>query len=271
MECPFCPDGDPSNHLGINLVSKGLSCWRCGTTGTIITLLKKIEAKPISEVVNQFSDREIPTEEPTERIINKSVTSQHISEAIDELLPLHKGWLESRNFEADVFDRYRLKCFGPIGRYKHRFLIPFYQHRRLITFTTRDVTNLAKTPYIHCPTEDSVIEPKRYLYNLNSVKDTAIIVEGPTDVWRIGDGCVATMGITYMVEQLALLKNRGVSRAFFMFDFEKFAQDAAEEFSYAASTFIPHVEVIELDEGDPADLTITDVKSLRKDIFGKYF
>ena len=276
IECPFCPDGDPSNHLGINIISKNISCWRCPASGSVLKLIKKLEPrlskKALSELVNQFSDREIPIDEPTEINIKRSMTSDAITDSIDELLPLHRGWLDSRNFDPEyIFKKYGLKCFGPIGKYKHRLLIPYYRHKRIITFTTRDVTNLSKTPYMHCPTEESVVEPKRYLYNLDTVKDTAIIVEGPTDVWRIGDGCVATMGITFMVEQLVLLKLRKVQRAFFMFDFEKFAQDSAENFSFAASTFIPHVEVLELDEGDPADLTTMDVKAIRRDIFGKNF
>jgi hypothetical protein len=56
-----------------------------------------------------------------------------------------------------------------------------------------------------------------------------------------------------------------------MFDFGKIEKEAAEKFAYAASTFISHVEIIELSEGDPGDLLKKDVKSLRTQVFGKIF
>jgi hypothetical protein len=43
---------------------------------------------------------------------------------------------------------------------------------------------------------------KETLYNLDNAKDgTAIVVEGPIDVWRIGDGAVATFGVIYTQKQ----------------------------------------------------------------------
>ncbi|RLC29188.1 hypothetical protein DRH13_06085 [Candidatus Woesebacteria bacterium] len=272
IECPFCPDGDHEKHLGVNLTSKVISCWRCGITGTVLKLVRRLEHGSISEVIRRFTDGELPSfhiEEPSNLTV---VNPELLEHSEDELDSLHRNWLESRKFDPEfIFEKYKLKCFGPIGRYKLRLFVPFYRNNYLITFTTRDVTNLAKIPYVHCDKKDSVVDPKRYLYNIDTVKDTALVVEGPTDVWRIGDGTVATMGIQHIVEQLYLLKIKQVRRLFLMYDFEKFAQDSAEKLAYAASTFIPEVEIYELSEGDPADLTEQDVKSLRREIFGKVY
>jgi len=274
IQCPFCPDGDHEKHLGINLTSKAISCWRCGITGTVLKLIARLESGSTSKVLKQFTDGELPSfhtdyEVPSNQI---AINQELLQYSEDELDSLHKSWLENRNFDPEfIFQKYKLKCFGPVGRYKLRLLIPFYRNKYMITFTTRDVTNLARSPYIHCNKKDSVVDPKRYLYNIDTVKDTALVVEGPTDVWRIGDGTVSTMGIKYIVEQLYLLKVKKVSRLFLMFDFEKYAQDAAEKLAYSASTFIPEVEIYELKEGDPADLTEQDAKALRREIFGKIY
>jgi hypothetical protein len=274
IECPFCPDGDHEKHLGINLTSKAISCWRCGTTGTVLKLIKRLERGSISESIKKFTEGElhdphIDDSFPTSRI---AIDRELLRYSEDKLSDTHKAWLESRDFDPEhIFQKYRLKCFGPVGRYKLRLLIPFYRNDYMITFTTRDVTGLAKVPYIHCDKKDSVVDPKRYLYNIDTVKDTAIVVEGPTDVWRMGDGTVATMGIQYIAEQLYLLKVKQVRRLFLIYDFERYAQYAAEWLAYSASTFIPEVEIYELSEGDPADLKQQDVESLRREIFGKIY
>jgi len=276
IECPFCPDGDPSQHLGINLDTKGISCWRCDTTGTIIKLvmaLEHVNAESAVTTLNKFSDKKIyvTTKKSKDRaLLEREPISKYKLLLENDLAIAHRQWLEKRNFNPEeIYNKYKLKCFGPIGDFKLRLMIPFYRRATFLTFSTRDITDLSDTPYIHCPIEQSLVDAKRYLYNLDTVSDTVIVVEGFTDVWRIGDGCVSTQGIKYVVEQLFLLRN--VKRAFFMYDSEKFAIEAAEKAARAASTFIPHVEIYELSEGDPADMTEGDVKSLRKTIFGKVY
>jgi hypothetical protein len=100
------------------------------------------------------------------------------------------------------------------------------------------------------------------LYNLDSVRKTVVIVEGVTDVWRIGDGAVATFGTQYTKAQLALLI--GIKRAFVMFDAE--AEEEGSRLAYDLSAIVPFVDIINLREGDPASLSEEGVKYLRKDI-----
>jgi len=112
------------------------------------------------------------------------------------------------------------------------------------------------------------------------VKDTIIIVEGPADVWKLGDGVVATSGIKYTSAQVLrcveLVKSKNLKRAFILFDTDKEdkrkqAQIQAKKLAENLSTFLNHVEMLTLEKGDPADLTLTEVKELRKSIFGKVF
>jgi DNA primase len=106
---------------------------------------------------------------------------------------------------------------------------------------------------------------KECLYNIDTVKDTAIIVEGVTDVWRIGQGCVATMGLEYTTEQIKLLVDRGVKQAFVMFDSESFAIRKARKLANSLSIFMES-ETIELSDGDPGELTINQVQEIRGEI-----
>jgi DNA primase len=115
--------------------------------------------------------------------------------------------------------------------------------------------------------EESIIPPKHCLYNIDSVQDTAIAVEGATDVWRLGAGAVATLGSRWTSQQVALLS--GLKNLFVMFDSESLAIEQAYRFAHAASSVVRSVNVIELTEGDPADLSQDTVDNIRREIFGR--
>lgn len=272
--CLWCDD--PSNHLGINLDSRGISCWICGQKGTIIKLIMKVDRCSFRDVLNtikSFSNRRrhIKQLPPKEQALSSdlSIILQE-SQSQNELLDLHRQFLQSRNFNPDyIFDKYKLMCCGPIGRWNLRLIIPFYQSNRIVTLTTRDVTNKSKEPYRHLSIEESIIPIKDTLYNLETLEDTGIIVESVTDVWRIGDGCVATMGIQFTTAQVRLLCK--LQRAFVLFDAEDKAQAMADKLCFNLSTVVPIVERIELESGDPADLSDENAKQLRKEIFGRIY
>jgi len=274
IQCLWCDDH--SNHLGIDLENKGINCWRCPAKGTIIKLIMKIDRCSFSSalsVVQQYSH--ISTS-----VIKRSFGPERITEAAthvelpsmseNELLQLHRSYLESRHFDPDyIFNKYKLQSNGPVGDYRLRLIIPFYQKNRLVTFTTRDVTNQASIPYVHCSISNSIYHPKVTLYNIDAMGDTAVVVEGVTDVWNCGDGFVATMGDKWTVQQMALLKN--LKRCFILYDTEEEAQENAVKLGQNLSITVPDVNVLELESGDPGDLPPDDVKSIRKEIFGRVY
>ena len=91
-----------------------------------------------------------------------------------------------------------------------------YLDRRLITLVGRDITDQSDKRYKALAVSKSVSTVKGTLYNIDSVKDSVIIVEGVFDCWRIGDACVATFGTKVTHEQILML--RGFRRAFVLFD-----------------------------------------------------
>ena len=177
----------------------------------------------------------------------------------------HKKYLQSRGFSG-VYEKYQLKCFGPVGDYKLRLYIPVFLHGRIVTYTTRDVTNRARIPYIHCPEENSAVPIKHTLYNIDSVQDTAIVCEGVTDVWRIGLGAVATFGVNLTVQQIKKLSK--IKRIFILFDND--AKKQAEKLALTLCAFT-ETEILDLPSGDPADMPQGDIDMLRKQVFGKIY
>jgi hypothetical protein len=122
---------------------------------------------------------------------------------------------------------------------------------------------------VHGAPDRVVLSPKDCLYNIDTVGDTALVVEGASDVWRLGDGAVGTFGHKFTKTQVYLLRN--CRRVFVLFDTEVEAQEDARRLAYDLSGIVPDVHVFELDKGDPGDLSEDDVKALRSEIFGRKF
>ena len=274
IACPWCDD--PSNHLGIDLSTKGINCFRCPVRGTVIRLIMKIDHLPpdlaIAEL-KKFSAYDLSSFEKESPERQGRLGEPHVilaSASQKTLESYHRQYLESRNFDPEYLTKkYQLQFTGPLGDYRMRIITPIYMQRQLLSFTTRDVTGLAKIPWVHGAPHRVILSPKNCLYNIDTVTDTAIVVEGASDVWRIGDGAVATFGHKYTKKQVYLLRN--FRRVFVLFDTEEEAQRDARRLAYDLSSFVPDVHVFELDSGDPGDLSEDDVKAIRTEIFGRKF
>lgn len=272
ISCPFCGDhaysGD--NHLGIKIDTKQWNCWVCAAKGSLLQLIAKLEGcsyRQAEEILKPFTHSDMSL------LRNVSDMPLRASqgyfklppEAKDELLEPHRRYLESRGFDPDFLQqKYNLKCVGPVGKWKLRIIVPIYFHHRLVSFTSADITRKSRSKYRHCPNDESLLPINQTLYNLDNVKHTIIVVEGITDVWRIGDGAVALYRKHASIQQLRILSN--FSRVIIMLD-----SDANKEAEQLASNLagFTETEITELDHGDPADLSEQDVKQLRREIFGQ--
>jgi len=269
VNCPWCDD--PSFHLGIS-PQKRLNCWRCGPHGSVINYIKVIEkcstkeARRILAKYQQFGAI-IPLEEIAEEEGEQDKQVVIPKSAVTPLPEMHKEYLLSRGFNPDYLTRkYLLRGCGPVGKYKFRIIIPVFVENRLVTFTSRDVTGRTEIRYKNYPNDLSIIPVKESIYNIDSVKPGGrmIIVEGPFDVWRIGDGAVATFGTNFTDEQVKLIINKKPSSVAIMYDPEPEALEKAEELAYKLSPFVDKVEIVEIDAEDPASLTEKEVRKIRR-------
>lgn len=271
INCPFC--SDLSNHMGINMQSMLVSCWKCGKRGSIVNLIMKFEpcsfnsAKEIvpKYVLKEFGHLSAPKRKHADLTIFPGGT-------LDKLLSIHENYLISRGYDPIFIQKkYDILGVGPTcDDWKFRIIIPVYLNNQLITYVGRDTTNKLDIPYKNAPITKCLIQAKHTLLNIDFVEDIIGVVEGPFDAWRMGDGFVATFGTQFTKEQLLIIKNKKIKQAFFMFDGQKDdngeAIKSAHKMASDVSPFIPHVEVLELDEGDPDKLTEDEVFHLRKEI-----
>lgn len=274
ISCPFCGDHEYSgaNHLGIKLDTKQWYCWICGAGRNkgFLSLVAKLENcsyRQAQKILESFvhSDRALVERIEESPIRTLSGPFSLPPEAQDELLPLHRAYLESRDFDPDfIFNKYKLRCVGPISkRWKFRLIIPVFYRHNMVSFLGADITRKKKEKYKNALIEESQIPINHTLYNLDTAKHTLIVTEGVTDVWRVGDGACALYTKHATRQQLKILSN--FDRVFIMLDSD--AKDAAEKLAHNLSGFT-ETEIIELDEGDPADMKPDDVKHLRHEIFG---
>lgn len=267
ISCPFCPDGDPSWHLGINLHSELISCWKCKVKGHITLLIMRLEncSWPEAQLIAARRSNRILTPEEEELILNPPKTLLPES-AKPELYQKHRKWLINRGFNPDhIHEKYRTMSVGPLGDWRFRLIVPIYMHHRLTGFVGRDTTEKADISYKNGAIEECVISVKNSIYNLDRAKETAIVTEGVTDVWNIGDGCVGLMGKKYTRFQLLHLSK--FSRLFIMLDPD--ALDIANQLAHDMTSLVPDVHVVELDGYDPGEMPKDDVFALRQEIFGK--
>lgn len=270
VRCPFC--GDDADHLGINLQSRMMNCWRCGPKGAFTRYIVEVEGVTFREaqiIIAEFHDYN-SISLPTELRLKKTDWNKVIlpKELLPKLPSSYRDYLADRGFDPDyLIEKYQLLAGPNWGEWSFRIIAPVFFQGKIVNFTARTIAKGVQPPYKNCPNEEAIIPMKECLYNLDSVRDTALVVEGPADVWRIGDGAVATMGIQYTAEQVALLADHGVKKVVVMFDGEPLAVQQARKMARALSTLIPIVEVYELGGGDPGELPEREVLKIREEVF----
>jgi len=270
ISCPFCGDhaysGD--NHLGIRLDSKIFSCWICGRTGNIFKLVMKLEECTFKQAVRTLAkyvyyDVSFAEKDTDVVISNSNSTISLPSYAKKELFSVHRKYLLDRGFDPDyIFNKYDLYCTGMLGKWKFRLIIPVYHKKKLVTFSSRDITDKSPNKYVHFANDLSIIPIKQTVYGIERALDIAVVVEGATDVWNIGDGTVCIWNKKASAQQIKQLIN--FKKVFIMLDSD--AKDQVEELAYDVGAFTD-TEIIDLSEGDPGDLTKEEVRYLRKQIF----
>jgi len=263
VNCPYC--GDPSFHLGINLNTGLHHCWRCGEKGSPEKLIKRflnISFKQAKQIVEEFGTTTSPTSQP---VINANEIIFPKGMYTGKSLPYaHKEYLVKRRFDPDhIIDKHQIGgCLHIGGEFAHRIIIPIIMDGQVTSYTGRDISGLQKTKYKHLTNEKSIVSVKDSIYNIDSVTNKCIIVEGVFDAWRIGDGCIALFGVEYTSRQLNTLFAKNLEEAFVLFDSDAITK--ANKLGNVLSTFIPKVTILELSEGDPSDMNEKETKEIRE-------
>ena len=190
LPCLFC--SDTKNHLGINLENLYANCWICGGH-SITEIVKEIEDctwNKAKKIVGKFGGEYRNEDKKLQREKTKEIYRVSLPNTSSKDFPkLYLNYLKKRRYNPQyLINKYQLECCKDVGKYKYRIIVPFYLNNKLVTFSSVDVTGRSDVKYLHQPKREAVRFVNQTLYNIDTVKDMAIIVEGLFDVWRIGDG-----------------------------------------------------------------------------------
>ena len=276
INCPFPHCGDPSEHCGINLKSNMFHCWKCNEKGSVISLLKELTDQPYRQILSELSRFKKDGEGSSDSSLMDPYP-QRIGGGNDKIVwpkpllekapPPHWTYLSRREFDpAFLTKKYRLKFTYNTGSYRFSIIAPVVQDKKEVAWIAADVlrNDDNKPPYLNAPEENCIIPVNRCLYNVDTVRETAIIVEGLTDVWRCGDGFVATFRKGMTDEQIIALIRSEVTKVFIMYDAD--AIDQSYGLADKLSGSFPQVSVLELEKGDPGDLTNEEINQLKLEI-----
>ena len=269
VDCPFCA-GNPGQHLGYHIEECYWNCWRCGwhSEVEVVQTLLQITWQEALKIAKTYGSRPHYKESS---YISNAPASLALPFTAGPLQKRHKRYLRERNFSPrDLKETWGLLGTGIFGAYKFRIIAPIYHKGHLVSYQGRDITDRAKLKYKACKAENELIPHKHLLYGLNHAQGHSIVVvEGITDVWRLGPGAVATFGIEWSTEQALLLKD--YARVFIMYDFgEAQAIRQAKSLGYTLSGLGVQVELITSPghKGDPATLSNRRAQGLMKEIRG---
>lgn len=275
FRCPFC-EGD-GEHGGVNLTHKHFSCFQCAETASPPNLAKQILncswAKAYA-VVRNYSSKTSSSWATIPAVRGRSPRPVHLPALVGPLSGPGGHYLSSRGFDSKAIEaKYGVKESGPVGDYKFRLIIPVYFNKKLVSFTSRDYTGKGEPKYKEQPVDEAMIPVKDCLYNIDTVKDKLLIVEGPADVWRMGDGAVSLFGIHCSEKQqeilfrwwIHILRPPRKKKVVLLLDPK--TRKVADKLYYALISFIRDIKIVELSGMDPAELTQEEAMNLKLQIF----
>ena len=255
VQCPSCPD--PSNHMGVEISSLMISCWRCGLKGSFAYLLSRLTGYPKdickAEIEGFSSSLIIDSEQQIREIFKSDEEESKEKEVIfSGKLPKHMIPVATADFWLleDYMRRRKIALSTlmwhscgvcQVGKYMNRLIIPVYFEGDLVGFQAADLTGKAEIKY-KADTVDSLI--KNYLYCFDEYKDVlgyAVVVEGALDRWRLITNTFASFGTSLSKKQKMLLINLRPKKLIFAFDADAYLNTLrlAEEFSpFIDETFV---------------------------------
>jgi DNA primase len=154
-----------------------------------------------------------------------------------------------------------LQGIGLAARYAWRLFIPVFQYGQIVTWTTRTISDIPKIRYVSADRGDEAISRTRVLLGEDYCRHAIIICEGPFDVFRIGPGAVATLGVSYSRAQVARMSKYPVRIV--CFDNDTAGQERAQRLCSDLAPFPGKTVRITLDAKDAASANEREVSMIR--------
>lgn len=279
ITCMFC--GDTSNHLGIRKSDFRSKCWRCGRHyfGNIVKNIVGCTLKEAKKIIKTLEaigpvEDESSENKNTKSPFNILQRAQLPPEATKEFPSIHLRYLKDRGFNPrKIIRKYNLYACYNHGNFKFRIIIPIYRNKILVAYTSRDVTDEQDLRYKEAKVVDCVLDPAQLIYNFDSIKPykDAFCVEGPTDVWRMGDGSFCFLGVIITPKRILELAEKKIDNLYLLYDNDKVGRRESKKVANILSPIANKTHILKLNKyKDPAKLKNTQVEEIKRVINFNY-
>lgn len=295
--CPFCGDSRFRlyfSYLWAEYLQVGGSLYRC--SDSLVRCFNE-ECQRVPEQKNyirnklgellQHADRlpsvQVTAAEPedTKQLSNQVPLPGNLRSITDQLVPeyVRRYWVGFRGYSPDVLDKYGVRftyldypvrAGAPMCQ-QMVTIIPVYQGGDYWFYQIRLIP-INGDPELGYERDQLGVELPKYiiphgsrknwaLYNIDNAQSskTVYLVEGVSDVWRIGDAAVARFGKTLSRAQIVLLKEKLFNKRLVivpdMDDPQAYEEALRQQVMLQNSRVFSDVLISALDSGqDPGDL-----------------
>ena len=280
IDCPYCY---ADKHLGISVNTGFVNCWICEfedsyykskkgdmiRPGIVQVLVEATDAswREVKEILERNGWSSIASDSENEMSLSESCSFPAGAEPFTVKSAeqnLASQYLWSRRFSRDTANRYNLRVAGR-GPYSGRIIIPVYLDGEMVCYTSRDYTG-EQDRYKNSFFTDSKLRLRDTLYNYDVARkfDNAHLVEGPTDVWRMGADTLGVFRSALSRGQRNLIIQANFQSLTIIFD--PSATSRAYTIAGELSPFIPEIKVVRLvGEKDVDDLGRKTILSMKEE------
>lgn len=261
FDCPYCSKDAHRWRMGYSMERGLVNCWACGSHPLINTVME-LTGLPYKKVKKLLDTIERVRFEEEYKPPGKLV----MPPGVKALHSAHKKYLHNRGFDWKKIEYiWKVQGITISSRLSWRIWIPIHYRGEIVSWTTRTISNSKRiTRYISASKDEEAIPHTELLYGEDFARHAIIVVEGVFDVWRIGQGAVATFGSGYSTRQLERIAKYPM-RAI-CFDNELEAQKRARKLVNDLSVFPGDTYNITLDMKDAAEESRENIQRLRKEI-----
>ena len=273
VTCPFCDD--KTFNGGFNNAGDYYHCWKCGGHNFKQALARTVNI-PFNEIdtlIEQYAGRN----SVLNTLNKKQAKATKLTLPTDTFTPAERKYLKERNFSPKLLhEKYKIVGGGITGSWKYRIIIPLVLNGKIVSWTARTILSKQQQQKLKIPRyknlsiEQSVVDPKSVLYNLDHCEDKiAVLTEGAFDVIRMGDGFFCSFGTELTQSQISMIKQR-FKKVFIMFDNEEEAQAKARKFGLQIASIGVEVELVDcyedFNKNDAGELNEKEVQIIRHEL-----
>lgn len=246
--CIYHSEYHPS--MFINLDKGVFHCFGCEAKGSILKLIRDLTGKEPKDLIMELFLQEKEKRKENKEIIDEEVIETVIPfEKITEKDKVFINYLDKRGIKYDTAKEFDIRkgkddMFG-------RLVFPVIENGKYVGYTGRAVFS-GPPKWKH----QQGFKPGNYLYNIDRVKDSVVLVEGIFDVLKLyqeGITAVALFGKGMTDYQLEKLLNKKVKEVFLCLDED--VSDMELKVVYEKLTgWFDKVKVLKIKGGDPSEL-----------------